>query len=65
MTFFKPIMGNQQGTCNGSVYVDMIESGRISLYDHVMDLYVQLTENNEMVNYKISFIALIIVLYHY
>ena len=58
-------MGNQQGTWNGNVYVNMIESGRIRLYDDVVDLYVHLTENTEMVNYKRSFNAIIIVFYHY
>ena len=43
----------------------MIESDGIRLYDHVMDLYVHLTENTTMVNYKRSFIAIIIVFYHY
>ena len=44
MTFVKPIMGNQQETFNVSVYVIVIESGRIHLYDHVRHSFVDLTE---------------------
>ena len=47
------------------IYVKMIESGRISLYDYVMHFYAHLIKKNEMVNYKVSFVALIIVFYHY
>ena len=42
----------------------MIENGRISLYDCIMHFYVHLIEilKNEVVKYKVSFVAVIIVL---
>ena len=65
MTFFKPIMGNQLESFNGSVYVIMNESGRISLYDHIRHSYVHLTEKMKWIITNTSFITLIIGFYHY
>ena len=64
-TFSEPIKVNQKETFNGRVYVEMFESGGISLYDYIMHFYVHLTEKNEMVNYKMSLVILITVFYHY
>ena len=36
----------------------MTESGRVSLYGYVMHVYVHLTEKNEMLKYKISFLRI-------
>ena len=47
MIFLKNIMGNQEGTFNGSEYVKVVESGRISLYDYVMHICADLTEKIE------------------
>ena len=44
MTFSKTKMGNQSETFNGSSYVKLAESGRISFSDYVMYVYVHLTE---------------------
>ena len=38
----------------------LIESDRISLYDYVMHFYIHLLTKTEMINYKVSFVALII-----
>ena len=58
-------MGNQSETFNGSVYVKIIESGRISLYDYVMHFNLHLMKKKEMVNYKLGFFALMFVFCHY
>ena len=47
------------------IYVKMIESVRISLYDYVMHFNLHLMKKNEMVNCKVSFFTLMIVFYHY
>ena len=44
MTFFKNIMGNKLETFNGSIYVKVIERGRIGLYNYVSQICVHLTE---------------------
>ena len=65
MTFFKPIMGKQLETFNLGVglciLVKVIKSDRICLYYFIMHFKLLLTEKNEMINYKISFVTLIFV----
>ena len=63
MTFSKPTKGDHYNTFNRSVYVKMIESDRIHLYDCVMNFKLHLTEKKKWLElrYKISFAILIFV----
>ena len=54
-------MGKQLETFNWGVglymHVKIIKSDRFCLYDYIMHFILHLTEKNEMIYYKISFVT--------